>query len=42
MGERLASTIIEAVAPQIDGGRYPVKRLAGERVTVSADIQGRP
>ncbi len=38
MGERLASTIIESVAPQIDGGRYPVKRLAGERVAVSADI----
>jgi len=30
--------IIEAVKPQIDGGRYPIKRVIGEKVYVSADI----
>ena len=30
--------IIEAVAPQIDDGRFPVKRCVGERVLVEADI----
>lgn len=30
--------IIEAVKPQIDGGRYPIKRAIGEKVYVSADI----
>ena len=29
---------IEDVYPQIDGGRFPVKRIAGERVEVWADI----
>ncbi|MBL8397169.1 MAG: alpha-1,4-glucan--maltose-1-phosphate maltosyltransferase [Candidatus Accumulibacter sp.] len=29
---------IEAVKPQIDGGRYPIKRVIGEKVHVSADI----
>ncbi len=29
---------IEAVEPEIDGGRYPIKREAGDTVTVSADI----
>jgi starch synthase (maltosyl-transferring) len=29
---------IEDVYPQIDGGRYPVKRIVGERVEVWADI----
>ncbi|MCB8882373.1 alpha-1,4-glucan--maltose-1-phosphate maltosyltransferase [Acidisoma cellulosilytica] len=29
---------IEAVAPSVDDGRFPVKRLAGEIVTVTADI----
>jgi starch synthase (maltosyl-transferring) len=32
------SVVIEAVAPAVDGGRYPVKRVAGERVEVTADI----
>ncbi|MEC9487001.1 MAG: alpha-1,4-glucan--maltose-1-phosphate maltosyltransferase [Prosthecochloris sp.] len=32
--------IIERVSPEIDGGRYPAKRVSGERVTVSADIYG--
>lgn len=30
--------IIEGVTPQIDGGRYPIKRTVGESVVVSADI----
>ncbi len=30
--------IIESVAPQIDGGRYAIKRTVGEAVVVSADI----
>ena len=30
--------IIEAVAPEIDGGRSAVKRIAGDRLVVSADI----
>jgi starch synthase (maltosyl-transferring) len=30
--------VVEAVRPQVDGGRFPVKRVPGERVTVTADI----
>jgi len=30
--------IIEGVHPEIDGGRYPIKRAAGETVEVEADI----
>ncbi|MFZ4534751.1 alpha-1,4-glucan--maltose-1-phosphate maltosyltransferase [Propionivibrio sp.] len=30
--------IIEAVQPQIDCGRFPIKRVVGEKVTVTADI----
>ena len=30
--------IIENVKPEIEGGKYFIKRVAGERVTVSADI----
>jgi starch synthase (maltosyl-transferring) len=29
---------IEAVTPEIDGGRYPARRVLGETVTVEADI----
>src|SRR5262245_273652 len=29
--------VIEAVEPEIDGGRFPVKRTIGEDVVVSAD-----
>ena len=29
---------IEDVFPSIDGGRFPVKRIVGERVDVWADI----
>ena len=30
--------VIEAVTPEIDGGRFPAKRAVGESVTVEADI----
>src|SRR5258706_16357671 len=30
--------IVERVTPEIDAGRFPIKRSSGERVTVSADI----
>ncbi len=32
------TVIIEAVTPQIEGGRYPIKRAAGEDAVVEADI----
>ncbi len=31
-------TVIEGVTPEIDGGRFPVKRVVGETLTVQADI----
>jgi starch synthase (maltosyl-transferring) len=31
-------SVIEAVEPQVDGGRFPVKRAIGETVVVEADI----
>jgi starch synthase (maltosyl-transferring) len=30
--------VIEGVLPQIDGGRYPVKRVVGDVVTIGADV----
>jgi starch synthase (maltosyl-transferring) len=30
--------IIEGIQPQVDGGRFPIKRTLGERVSVEADI----
>jgi starch synthase (maltosyl-transferring) len=30
--------IIEGVTPEIDGGRYPIKRTVGQKVEVGADI----
>lgn len=30
--------VIENVRPEIDGGRFPIKRVKGECVTVSADV----
>jgi len=30
--------VIEAVKPEIDGGRFPIKRTPGEKVVVEADI----
>jgi starch synthase (maltosyl-transferring) len=34
----LRRVVVENVLPQVDGGRFPVKRTAGEAVTVTADI----
>ena len=33
-----STVVIENLRPQIEGGRYPVKRITGEEVTVYADI----
>jgi len=33
-----ARVVIEGVYPQIDAGRFPIKRVPGERVLVKADI----
>jgi starch synthase (maltosyl-transferring) len=30
--------VVERVWPEIDGGRFPIKRTSGEQVTVSADV----
>src|SRR3954470_18750472 len=38
MPERRGSRTIENVRPQLECGRYPVKRVAGEPVRVTADI----
>jgi starch synthase (maltosyl-transferring) len=34
----LRRVVIENLAPEIDGGKYPVKRTVGERVVIEADI----
>jgi starch synthase (maltosyl-transferring) len=34
----LRRVVIEGLEPEIDGGKYPIKRTAGERVVVEADI----
>ncbi len=36
--DRLRTIVIEAVYPELDGGRYPVKRIVGETFEVWADI----
>jgi starch synthase (maltosyl-transferring) len=36
--QRLRRVIVEAVTPQVDEGRYPAKRTAGEDVVVEADV----
>src|SRR6185503_3951219 len=33
-----ARVVIESVRPQVDGGRYPAKRVIGEEVLVEADV----
>lgn len=38
MPESWSSIIIEGVRPEIDGGRWPIKREVGDRLEVSADI----
>ncbi len=34
----LRRVVIENLLPEIDGGKYPIKRTAGEQVVVEADI----
>ena len=38
MDQGRARIVIEHPQPEIDNGRYPIKRVVGERVTVTADI----
>ncbi len=38
MTQRPGSIFIESVEPQLDGGKWAVKRVAGETVTVRADL----
>lgn len=35
--EGLVRVVVESVTPQIDGGRFPIKRVIGESVVVEAD-----
>jgi starch synthase (maltosyl-transferring) len=35
LGKRV---VIERIAPDVDNGRFPIKRTVGEPVTVTADI----
>ncbi|OGP70080.1 MAG: alpha-1,4-glucan--maltose-1-phosphate maltosyltransferase [Deltaproteobacteria bacterium RBG_13_60_28] len=37
-GKARKRVVIEGVKPEIDGGRFPIKRTKGERVKVEADI----
>jgi starch synthase (maltosyl-transferring) len=37
-GTELYALVIERVTPELDGGRYPVKRIEGDLCEVSADI----
>ena len=32
--------IVEHVEPQVEGGKYPIKRIIDERVDVHADVYG--
>ena len=38
IGDGRRRVVIESVTPEIDAGRFPAKRAAGERVVVEADI----
>jgi starch synthase (maltosyl-transferring) len=38
MSPLFPTVVIENLRPQIEGGRYPIKRITGEEVTVHADI----
>ena len=37
-GDGLRRVVIEGVTPEIDAGRYPIKRVPGESVVVEADV----
>ena len=36
--ENAPQLVIENVTPKLDGGRYPIKRVIGSVIEVSADI----
>jgi starch synthase (maltosyl-transferring) len=36
----MGRVVIEAESPQVDGGRFPAKRVVGEPVTIEADVFG--
>src|SRR5947207_1125197 len=38
VGEGRRRVVIETVRPQVEGGAYPIKRVAGEIVEVAADV----
>ena len=38
ISEGRARVVIEAVKPELEGGRFPIKRVVGEKVVVEADI----
>ncbi|MBN1141834.1 MAG: alpha-1,4-glucan--maltose-1-phosphate maltosyltransferase [Deltaproteobacteria bacterium] len=38
VAEKRQRVVIESVTPEIDGGRFPIKRVEREEVTVEADI----
>lgn len=38
MNPGTAAVVIEAITPQIEGGKYPIKRAEGEDVVVEADV----
>ena len=38
VSRRLEYIVIECVTPELDGGRYPVKRIVGDVVSVGADL----
>src|SRR5438477_8763019 len=37
-GDGRRRVVIEAVTPDVDGGRFPAKRVVGEEVVVEADV----
>src|SRR5919197_704081 len=38
LGDGRRRVVIESVWPEVDGGRFPVKRVVGEQVRVEADV----
>jgi starch synthase (maltosyl-transferring) len=38
IGEGRGRVLVQGVRPEIDGGRYPIKRIAGDRLVVEADL----
>ncbi|HRQ87920.1 MAG TPA: alpha-1,4-glucan--maltose-1-phosphate maltosyltransferase [Bacteroidia bacterium] len=38
IGKRLPTVVISNLSPRVEGGRYPTKRVVGERLRVEADI----